>query len=151
MRSVLVLIALLALSSSGVPQPPLPLTPLSIVSGARVHAFKVEVADTDATRNAGLMFRQSLGPRRGMLFDYGEIRVGVAFWMKDTLIPLDIIFIDGAGRIVRIETMATPKSEEPIPAGAPVRAVLELAGGTASRLGIGAGDSVRHEIFNSTR
>lgn len=87
-----------------------------------------------------MMFRTSVGPNEGMIFPMDPPR-DVAFWMKDTLVPLDIVFIRPDGGIARIST-ATPRSLEPIPSGEPVSAVLELKGGRAAELGIRPGDRV---------
>ncbi|SNB52547.1 hypothetical protein SAMN07250955_101272 [Arboricoccus pini] len=108
--------------------------------------FTVEIADTDATRAYGLMQRTELPADRGMLFDFIEPQP-VAFWMKDTLIPLDMLFIDKRGLILRIHKQAVPESETPIPSGFPVRAVLEIGGGQSDRQGIAVGDRVRDPIF----
>lgn len=105
--------------------------------------FTVELADDAAERARGLMHRESLAPMSGMLFAYDR-EAPVAFWMKNTLIPLDMIFADAAGRVVRVHTMAVPHDETPIPSGAPVRFVLEIAGGMAERLGLGPGAELRH-------
>ena len=105
--------------------------------------FTVEVADDAAERSRGLMFRTDLAPMTGMLFVY-ERTAPVAFWMKNTLIPLDMIFADETGRVLRVHPMATPRDETPIPSGAPVRFVLEIAGGMAARLGLEAGAELRH-------
>jgi uncharacterized membrane protein (UPF0127 family) len=105
------------------------------------HAFTVEVVDTPETRAKGLMFRESLAPDAGMLFDFEESRE-VSFWMSNTLIPLDMIFIAPGGRIARIEANTVPLSLEPVGSGEPVEAVLEIAGGRSAELGIAAGDQV---------
>lgn len=110
------------------------------------HVFQVEVVREERDRNRGLMFRQSLPENGGMLFDYDPPQ-DIAFWMKNTYIPLDIIFIDAGGRIVRIAENTTPLSLERIPSGAPARAVLEIKGGLSAKLGIKAGDQVRHALF----
>lgn len=87
------------------------------------------------------MGRTALAPGSGMLFLYDSPR-GVAFWMHDTLIPLDMVFIDAAGRIARIHADARPLDETPIPSGGPVRYVLEIGGGQAARLGLAPGQAV---------
>ncbi|MGH6717852.1 MAG: DUF192 domain-containing protein [Alphaproteobacteria bacterium] len=110
------------------------------------HAFEVEVATTPEQRARGLMFRDDLGSGAGMLFVFEGVRE-VSFWMKDTRIPLDLLFIDAGGTIVRIAAEATPYSLAPIPSRAPVKAVLEIAGGRAAELGIAVGDRVRHPTF----
>ena len=104
--------------------------------------FRVELALTPADQARGLMFRESLPRLAGMLFVYPR-ESNVAFWMRNTLIPLDMIFVDDEGRVVRVHENAVPGDETPIPAGAPTMAVLEINGGMARSLGIDAGDEVR--------
>lgn len=120
--------------------------PLEIVTSKATSRFMVEIADTEETRNHGLMFRKSLAPDKGMLFDFKTPREA-AFWMRNTLIPLDIIFITQDGRILTIARNAVPHSEVPIPSGGAIRGVLELAGGRTAQLGIYPGDRVKHRIF----
>ncbi|MFQ5939789.1 MAG: DUF192 domain-containing protein [Alphaproteobacteria bacterium] len=121
---------------------------LTIESAAGRHRFQVELATTPEQRAWGLMFREALAPDAGMLFDYaGERPAGM--WMKNTLIPLDMLFIDGGGRIVNIVERAVPGSLEIIPSAGPVKGVLELNGGTAARLGIMPGDRVVHPMFQA--
>lgn len=147
MLAMLVLTVATAVSIDSGGQPPLPTEPLAIESAAgKPHVFKAEMAVTEEQMRIGMMFRTSAPPGTGMMFDYGGERAGVAFWMKNTLIPLDIIYINGRGTIVRIVN-AKPLDETPLPAAAPTRAVFEIAGGTAAQLGIKAGDRVRHRIF----
>ena len=110
------------------------------------YTFKVEVAETPEQRAQGLMFRQQLAGDAGMLFLFGSSEVR-AMWMKNTLIPLDMLFIDETGKIVRIEQRTVPHSERAIVSGGPVAAVLEVNAGTASRLMIKPGDRVRHPAF----
>jgi hypothetical protein len=119
---------------------------LEIASKTGVHTFSVEVAQNDAEREKGLMFRKELPEGQGMLFDFHEDQE-VAFWMENTYIPLDMIFIRGDGTISRITENATPLSTRQIPSGGPVRAVLEVIGGTARKLGIAPGDRVADPIF----
>jgi uncharacterized membrane protein (UPF0127 family) len=122
---------------------------VEIAGKSGVHVFTVEIADTDATRERGLMYRKELPPGRGMLFDFHrEQQVG--FWMRNTLIPLDMIFIDGRGRIVSIAHSTKPLSEDVHYSQGPVRAVLEVIGGTAQRLGIQPGDRVANPIFSGS-
>lgn len=120
---------------------------LEIASKSGVHTFTVEIADTEAAREKGLMYRRSLPEGSGMLFDFHKDQE-VAFWMQNTYIPLDMIFIRGDGRILRIAENAEPLSIRQIPSGGPVRAVLEVIGGTARKLGIAPGDRVAHPIFS---
>jgi uncharacterized membrane protein (UPF0127 family) len=114
--------------------------PLTITSANGVHRFTVDVARTSEQQRVGLMFVKSLAPDRGMIFPYDPPQP-VAFWMKNTLIPLDMVFIRSDGTIARIST-AKPLDETPMPAGEPVAAVLEIAGGRAAQLGIRPGDRV---------
>ena len=94
------------------------------------------------------MFRDAMAPDHGMLFDFEEDQP-VAMWMRNTRIPLDMVFIDRAGRVAGVAPDAVPYSEAVIPSPGPVRAVLELNAGTARRLGIGPGDLVRHPMFGT--
>ena len=114
---------------------------LSVRSANGTHKFLVEVAETPEEQATGLMNRPSLDPDRGMIFPYAPPQ-DVAFWMKNTLIPLDMIFIRADGTIARIEENAVPLSLEPVPSMEPISAVLEINGGRASELGIKAGDKV---------
>jgi uncharacterized protein len=119
---------------------------LEIVSKTGVHVFAVEMAATEQQREKGLMFRKSLPEGQGMLFDFHQ-EGPVSFWMRNTYIPLDMIFIRADGRILRIVENAEPLSERMIPSGGPVLAVLEVIGGTARKLGLATGDRVAHPIF----
>jgi uncharacterized membrane protein (UPF0127 family) len=114
--------------------------PLTIRSASGVHRFTVQIAATPEQQEHGLMFTRSLAPDQGMIFPYDPPQ-NVAFWMKNTLIPLDMIFIRADGTIARIVT-AKALDETPIPAGEPVAAVLEIRGGRAAELGIRVGDKV---------
>lgn len=109
----------------------------------RAVTFTVELATDDASRERGLMFRKNLPAMAGMLFVY-EHPANRQFWMKNTLIPLDMLFFAPDGRVVFIHPSATPGSLEPVgpdgPEASDVCAVLEIAGGEAARLGIGPGD-----------
>jgi uncharacterized membrane protein (UPF0127 family) len=108
--------------------------------------FTVEIADDEAERNRGLMFRQSLPRDRGMLFHFQEPEMA-SFWMRNTIISLDIIFIAPDGRILNVADHTTPYSEAPVPAVGMTRGVLEINAGQAEELGIRPGDRVRHRIF----
>lgn len=112
--------------------------------------FVVEVVDTNETRASGLMFREQLAPNAGMLFDFKREQP-VSFWMKNTLIPLDMFFIKADGRIVQIAKRTVPHSEAGIPSPEPVLAVLETNAGVADRFGIKAGDIVRHPVFGNAQ
>lgn len=108
-----------------------------------VARFTVEVADTGAERARGLMFRESMARSAGMLFVY-EAPQRASFWMKNTLIPLDMIFADETGRVTRVHSNAVPHDTTPIEGGDGVRFVLEINGGLARRMGIGPGSDMRH-------
>ena len=108
--------------------------------------FSVELADTDAERSQGLMFRERLASGAGMLFIYDRPGRAV-FWMKNTLIPLDMIFADAAGTVLRVHENAIPHDETPIDGGDGVLAVLEINGGLSRRLGIVPGSVIRHPAF----
>ena len=125
-----------------------PTAPLTIESGGGKHSFAVEVATTPAQMEQGLMFRRSMAPDAGMIFDFKTPSMAT-MWMRNTLIPLDMLFVDAQGRIVNIHERAVPGSLDTIGAAAPVRAVVELNGGTAARLGIRAGDRVLFPIFGN--
>lgn len=115
---------------------------LCITSGAKTRTFTAEVAGTSAEQAKGLMFRTELAADKAMIFPFRDPRVA-SFWMKHTVIPLDIIFIRANGTIESIAENTVPYSTDPVEAGEPVTAVLELRGGLTAELGIGAGDTVR--------
>lgn len=134
------------------PQPVIePLEDLVIVTrdGAR-QRFRVEVARTPEQQTVGLMFRTSVPADGGMLFDWGRPRES-SMWMRNTVSSLDMVFITAEGRVRRIAERTVPYSLAPINSGGPVRATLELAAGTAERLGIRVGDRVEHPIFGTAR
>jgi len=113
----------------------------SAATGEELGHFQVEIADEPAEQATGLMYRKELGANKGMLFLFPQDRMG-AFWMLNTLIPLDIIFISADKKIVNIVERAEPQTTTPRNPTAPYRYVLEINGGRSSELGIGAGDSV---------
>ena len=119
---------------------------LTIRSSSGVHAFEVEVARTAEDRARGLMHRRYMPADRGMLFDFG-VDGPVAMWMKDTFIPLDMLFIRKDGTIARIAENTEPHSTRTIASGEDVRSVLELNGGVSAKLGIKSGDAVLHPLF----
>jgi uncharacterized membrane protein (UPF0127 family) len=151
-RALLLLLAALPASffasSAGAQLQHFATSELTIVSATGPHRFTVEVAETSAQMEQGLMFRRSMPPDAGMLFDYKAPTVAT-MWMRNTFIPLDMLFVDAQGRIVNIRERAVPQSLDVIAAAAPVRAVIELNGGTAARLGIAPGDRVEHPIFGN--
>jgi len=111
------------------------------------HRFEVELALTGEQHAQGLMYRRDLADDAGMLFLYGR-EWPVSMWMRNTFIPLDMLFIAGDGRIVRIVERTVPQSLETISSGRPVSGVLEVNGGTVARLGIQPGDRVLHRAFD---
>lgn len=115
---------------------------LCIKSGDKIRSFIAEVASTSAQQSQGLMFRKSLKDNAGMVFPFSEPKPA-SFWMKNTVIPLDIIFIRADGTIESIAANTTPYSLIPVSSGEPVQAVLELRGGLTQQLGIKPGDTVR--------
>ncbi len=119
--------------------------PLTIYSNGRTHSFVVEVAQTPEEQSRGLMFRQSLAPDAGMLFPYNPPQ-NASFWMKNTLIPLDMLFINTDGTIAHIAENTVPMSLDPVAWPEPVVAVLEIAGGRAAELGIAPGDRVAWQL-----
>lgn len=116
--------------------------PVVIRTAKGTHRFDVEVAATPLEQEKGLMFRKELAPDSGMLFPMDPPRTA-SFWMKDTLIPLDMLFIHTDGTIAFLKSDAQPYSRIPVSAGVPVAAVLELRGGRAAELGIAEGDRVQ--------
>jgi uncharacterized membrane protein (UPF0127 family) len=121
---------------------------LVIAAGGRDIKFEVELALNDAQRSRGLMYRKQLGAFEGMLFDFYQ-EMPVSFWMKNTLIPLDMVFIAADGTVKHVHANAVPMSTDAVPSRFPVRAVLEINGGSAALLGIKPGDKVRHPIFGN--
>jgi uncharacterized protein len=119
---------------------------LEIASKSGVHVFTVELAVSDEERQKGLMFRKSVPEGTGMLFDFKRDQ-DVSMWMHNTYVSLDMIFIRADGRIQRIAENTETESDKIISSGGPVRAVLEVAAGTAKKLGIAAGDRVGSPIF----
>ncbi len=138
---------LAAQAKSGSSLDPIPLRTIEIVTKARSQTFEVEVASTREQRARGLMFRRELPESGGMLFDFGREQ-NIRMWMKDTLIPLDMIFIENDGRIVRIEQNAEPETLRVISSGGAARAVLEVKAGTTRRFGISIGDRVTDLLPN---
>jgi len=124
-----------------------PLEPLGIKTGKASYQFMVEFADTEKSREYGLMCRHHVAPMEGMLFDFKAPMQGVAFWMRNTLIPLDIIYIRPDGTVLSIARNVPALDESPVPAGGTVRWVLELASSRASELGLQPGDRITHRTM----
>jgi uncharacterized membrane protein (UPF0127 family) len=149
MRQITSMVAGLMLALFWITPPPLAATTgtLEIASKTGVHSFSVEVVGTDAERAKGLMYRRELPEGHGMLFDF-KTEQPVAFWMKNTYVPLDMIFIRADGRILRIAENTEPLSERLVPSGGPILGVLEVVAGTAKKLGLAPGDKVSYPIFS---
>lgn len=123
------------------PESGLEVMALTITSGVQAHNFRVEVAASPIDQQRGLMFRTEMGADEGMIFPLAQVRMA-SFWMRNTVMPLDIIFIGPDNRIINIAADTTPYSEESVPSSAPAKAVLELNAGRTAQLGIGPGDLV---------
>jgi uncharacterized membrane protein (UPF0127 family) len=119
----------------------LPVIPLTVTHAGQRHAFRVEVARTSQEQAKGLMFRTTMGADEGMIFPMQPPREA-SFWMRNTVIPLDIIFIGTDRRILNIAANAVPYSEAPLPSAGLASGVLELNGGRAAELGLAPGDKV---------
>lgn len=129
------------------PEPGVALEPVELVIQGRSYRFQAEIADNEAERAQGLMNRPSLPEDRAMLFLFPD-EAPRGFWMKNTQIPLDILYLNRRGEIVSIVRGAVPLSEATVPSGAPAAAVLEINGGLADRLGVAPGDVVRHPALS---
>jgi uncharacterized membrane protein (UPF0127 family) len=120
---------------------------LEIATKSGVQVFSVEIATTEEEKTTGLMYRKQLADGKGMLFDFSPEQE-VSMWMKNTYIPLDMIFIRADGRILRIAENTEPLSTRIIPSGGLAKGVLEVIAGTAQKYGIAPGDRVAHPLFN---
>ncbi len=151
--AILGLLALALPGDAGAQQSPLATTfatsGLVIVSETGRHEFTVELAVTPEQRAQGLMYRRSMAADAGMLFDYSRRAGRASMWMKNTYIPLDMLFIKADGEIESIAERTVPRSLESISSRGPVHGVLELNGGTAARLGIKPGDVVENPLFGT--
>ena len=150
-RRMLLAVAFALAASACAPKGPVdaagqPLEPLSIVTASGEHKFLVEIADDDAERERGLMYRPPLDDDRGMLFQFPAASEQ-SFWMKNTPSSLDILYIHPQGHIVSIASHATPYSETPLPSNGAANGVLELRAGRADEIGAKPGDQVRHSFF----
>ena len=117
-----------------------------IETGSSQYRFEVEIADDAAERAEGLMYRENLADNAGMLFLYPKDQP-VDFWMKNTLLSLDIVYVRSDGTIARIAENTKPLSEQLLPSGEPIRAVLEVKGGTMRALGVSVGDRLRNATY----
>jgi uncharacterized membrane protein (UPF0127 family) len=124
-----------------------PLQPLGIRTAKASYQFMVEYADTERSREYGLMCRKHVDPLGGMLFDFKAPQDGVAFWMRNTLIPLDIVYIRPDGTVLSVARNVPALDESGVPAGGIVRWVLELATGRAAELGLQPGDRITHRTM----
>jgi uncharacterized membrane protein (UPF0127 family) len=122
--------------------------PLEITTSTGPHRYEVEIADNDAARERGLMYRHEMASNHGMLFEFPN-RAPVTFWMKNTYLPLDMVFIDADGTVRGFYQHAKPLSESLISSDVPVVAVLELNADQASNIRLKAGDKVRFPFFKS--
>ena len=125
-----------------------PLEALTVVTDSGEHAFWVEIADDEAERARGLMYREPLADDRGMLFQFPDMAER-GFWMENTPSPLDIVYIDDQGRIVSIARHTTPYSRQTIPSYGAAKGVLEVRAGRTEEIGAEPGDVVRHPFFNN--
>lgn len=125
-----------------------PTSILVATTATGVYPFDVEIAATPETRARGLMYRRTMADDHGMLFDMGGVGQA-AFWMENTYISLDIVFIGADGRVVNVAADAQPMSKALIKSDGPVRWVLELKAGTAARIGLAPGDSIRHDLITN--
>jgi len=146
MRGVRLALAVLLAGGSATAQEIGPTEPFVVATRQGPIDLRLEIADEPQERQRGLMYRRSLAERSGMLFDF-ERDGPVSMWMRNTYIPLDMLFIDGRGVIVHITARTEPLSEATISAGRPVRGVIELEGGAAGMLGIEVGDVVARSLF----
>ncbi len=119
---------------------------LEFITATGAHRFEIEVARTERAREVGLMYRRSMGRNHGMLFTFPSEQP-VSMWMKNTYIPLDMVFVSRKGRVTNIARDAVPMSETIIPSGPPAFAVIELNAGAAGAMGLEVGDQVRHPSF----
>jgi len=148
-QAVLGLVAsFLLVACSAVARSSLPVEAITIDTAKGRHAFQVEVAADRESQARGLMYRRAMAADAGMLFELHQ-DVFISFWMKNTFLPLDMVFIRADGTVSSIEPNAVPFSTDPIPSTEPVRAVLEINGGLAHDLGIKPGDRVHAAIFHN--
>ncbi len=134
-----------ASTGGGVPQTGLKTVPLTIQTATGKHRFTVEVAATPEQQQIGMMYRRTMAADHGMLFPFATPRV-LTFWMENTWLPLDLVFIGADGRVVSVAADAKPMSRDPITSSGPALTVLELNGGAAARIGVRPGDKVSFKL-----
>lgn len=139
-------LALVLLAAVALALEPARIEPVTIETAKGRFTFSAEIADTPELRERGLMFRQRMPDDRAMLFDWGGVSPA-SMWMRNTYVSLDMIFIDESGKVVQIAETTEPLSERIISSSEPVAAVLEVAAGTAERIGLKSGDQVHHPMF----
>lgn len=144
------IVSITACAAPGKAQRALPTAPITIETQNGPVKLTVELAETWRQQQAGLMWRKTMAPDAGILFDFNPPQQ-VSFWMKNTVLPLDMVFIRADGTISSIAANTTPMSETPVPAAEPVRAVLEINAGRAAALGIQPDDRVRGAMFGNAR
>lgn len=142
----LVLFAGTAYADSNTAQPALPIETISIDTPKGPVRFKAEVATTWPQQQQGLMYRRHMAADAGMLFDFHK-SMQMSFWMKNTYLPLDMVFIARNGTVINVAENTEPMSERTIPSAGPAYAVLEVNAGTAKRIGLKKGDKVTHPMF----
>jgi uncharacterized membrane protein (UPF0127 family) len=146
--AVFTVLALLAFTARTAAFEQLPVQTIEIETKKGPHRFTVEVAADSASQERGLMYRRTLAPDAGMIFVFGQKQF-VSFWMKNTFLPLDMLFVKADGTISTIQANAVPFSETSIQSAEPVLAVIELNAGRAKALGIEPGDKVRAQAFGN--
>jgi uncharacterized protein len=148
MRKLVLAFMVMGIASSAFAQEMMRVEPMTIVTQTTSTMFSTEIADTDELRERGLMFRQRMPEDQAMLFDFGKPRPA-AMWMKNTYISLDMVFVREDGTIAAIAENTVPKSLDTVSVQEPVRGVIELAAGTAKKIGIHKGDKVLNAIFKT--
>ncbi|MDC7681777.1 DUF192 domain-containing protein [Asticcacaulis sp. BYS171W] len=123
---------------------------VSVISAGATHRFRVEIADDDVEREKGLMNRAELKADHGMLFLFPSAAERT-FWMHNTLIPLDIIYITPQGEVLSIQKNAVRMNDTPLPSYGAANVVLEIQGGLSDKLGIKPGDRIEHPVFETTQ
>jgi uncharacterized membrane protein (UPF0127 family) len=154
MRSVLVLASLVVAACSGATAAPPPLNwdrgTLTVETKTGVHEFDVEIADEPGERERGLMYRTAMAADAGMIFQYDRPQI-INIWMKNTVLPLDIVYVNERGTVTKVAPDAVPYSLDLITSESPVVAAVEFNAGTAARIGLAPGDTVRSPFFHNVK